>query len=580
MGAYLLVSLAAQAEGSALFHRLRRDAETAGMTVCDLSPRTWLGTAGPARPSVVSVGAWTLVGDVFNRDRAPVWRVSDKDPHVYEKKLLARFWGRFVALRLDAGGRAAAVLRDPSGALDCVHWTEGAMNFVASEPPDWLFETARPSWRVSRDRVEAALHDPYSTAGALLLEGPTDVLPGSLQPLPHGDPVVLWRPDWLVRAAAPISNSEAAASLRTAIDEAVAGVSRLPGPMAVEISGGLDSSILAATLQRTAGDQVGLWLNAWGPDAAADERPWVEVLARHLDIPATAVPRAMGHVTQDLLDAMPQGFRPGLAALDGLHDADWARRFEAEGIARVVTGKGGDSMFVQPADLGVFVDLWRERGWRALFSPALMGLARWNERSVWTLIAQARRRQWSPAAIDAPNALIKPGQGGNAFRHPWLVGISDLGPAKRRQILGLVQGIGLHGPSLQTRAVQVSHPLLSQPVVEACLALPTPQLTVGKRDRGLARQAFSDRLPPLITARRSKGEMTAFYGRMISDGLDVLRPWLLEGRLAAMGLIDHDSADALLTRESLAWRGGYVDIMVTAAIEGWVRAWERRLSPT
>ena len=71
--------------------------------------------------------------------------------------------------------------------------------------------------------------------------------------------------------------------------------------------------------------------------------------------------------------------------------------------------------------------------------------------------------------------------------------------------------------------------------------------------------------------------MTAFYGRMIADGLDVLRPWLIEGRLASMGLVDRQGADALLNRESLAWRGGYVDIMVTAAIEGWVRAWEDRL---
>ena len=151
--------------------------------------------------------------------------------------------------------------------------------------------------------------------------------------------------------------------------------------------------------------------------------------------------------------------------------------------------------------------------------------------------------------------------------------------AKRRQILGLVQGVGLHGPSLQTQAAAVIHPLLSQPVVEACLALPTHQLALGRRDRGLARRAFGDRLPSTILDRRSKGEMTAFYGRMIADGLDVLRPWLLEGRLAAMGLIDREGAEALLTRESLAWRGGYVDIMVTAAIEGWVRTWERRLSP-
>lgn len=578
MGAYLLVSLASgTAADDPRFEGARQRAEAAGMAISSLSSRTWVGVAGPGCPSILAVGAWTLVGDVFNRANAPVRRVRDDDPHVYEKKLIARFWGRFVGVRLDANGCVAALLRDPSGALDCVYWSDGPLTFVASDAPEWLIDHARPRWRIDASRVEAALHDPFSTAGELLLDGPDAVLPGTMRAFPDGAVTDLWRPDWLVRSSAPLSDAEAASALREAVDETVAGFARLPGVLAGEVSGGLDSSVVAATLEKNVKGRVGLWLNAWGPDPSGDERPWAEALASHLDISLVSVPRATGRVTQELLQDMPQGFRPGLAALDGLHDADWARRFEAHPIDRIMTGKGGDSVFIQPADIGVFVDLWRARGWRALLTPDLVRLARWNERSVWSLLTQARRRDWSPAAIDAPNRLLRPRQAGKLHRHPWLDDIEDLGPSKRRQILGLVQGVGLHGPSLQTQSADVAHPLLAQPVVELCLALPTPQLTLGRRDRGLARHAFGDRLPASIAARRSKGEMTAFYGRMIADGLDVLRPWLLEGRLAAMGFIDTESADRILTRESLAWLGGYVDIMVTAATEGWVRAWERRL---
>jgi asparagine synthase (glutamine-hydrolysing) len=579
MKTYLIASVSADTPaGDERLSRLRAEAEAAGMVVKPLSPRAWLAVSGSKSAPTVSVGAWTLLGDVFNRDAAPVRRVPHHDPYVYEKKMIARFWGRYVAIRLDAGGAPAAVVRDPSGALDCVSWTSDGLTLIASDLPSWLSPTCRQGWRIDRERVEAALHDPYGTAGALLLDGPTAVLPGTLQPLPEGIPVALWRPDWIARSAEARSDAEAADALRKAVDESVAGFSRLGGVLACEISGGLDSSIVAESLVRSGKDHTKLWLNAWGPDPSADERPWVTSLAEHLAIAATTVPRAVGRVTPAFLEAIPQGFRPGLAALDTLHDADWARRFETDGIDRVLTGKGGDSMFVQPADIGVFVDLWRERGWRAFFLADTVRLARWNERSVWTLVQAARRRDWRPQSVDAPNGLLRPRTSPNRPRHPWLDGIDDLGPAKRRQILGLVQGVMLHGASLQTQAAAVIHPLLSQPVVETCLALPTPQLTLGRRDRGLARRAFADRLPASITTRRSKGEMTAFYGRMIAEGLDVLRPWLLDGRLAAMGLIDRQGAEGALTRESLAWRGGYVDIMVTAAIEGWVRAWERRLS--
>ncbi len=580
MGPYLLAGVTADEEAAHQpLARLRARAEAAGMTVVGLSAQTWIAVEGARKPPLLSVGAWTLIGDVLNRNATPVRRVHDHDPLVYEKKMMARFWGRFIGVRLDGAGRPTAVLRDPSGALDCVVWTAEGLTVVASDPPAWLPAAHRSGWRIDDARVEAALHDPFGTTGALLIDGPTAVLPGTLQPLPEGPSATLWRPDWIARSAPPQSDDAAEAGLRDAVDEAVAGAARLGGVLACEISGGLDSSIVAAALAGAAKDQTRLWLNAWGPDPSSDERTWVAALADHLAIPATVVPRAVGRVTADFLENMPQGFRPGLAALDALHDADWAARFEAAGIDRVLTGKGGDSMFIQPADIGVFVDLWRAQGWRAILSPDLVQLARWNERSVWTLVRQARQTLWRPTAIDEPNSLLAPRRSASSSRHPWLDRVEDLGPAKRRQILGLVQGVMLQGPSLQTRAVSVFHPLLSQPVVETCLALPTPQLTLGRRDRALARKAFADRLPATITSRKSKGEMTAFYGRMIAEGLDVLRPWLLEGRLAARGLLDLAGADAALTREALAWRGGYVDIMVTAAIEGWVRAWERRLTP-
>lgn len=581
MAFYLLCGRSADApSGVAISEALKDRARTAGLSVTDLSDTTWLAVAGPGLPSTRQIGPWLLVGEVHTRHRPAVRLVPDDDPHSYETKMLARFWGRYIGVRLSSRGEIGALLRDVSGALDCIWWRAGPLTLVASDLPDWLVRSTGRGWRINPDRVEAALHDPYSSAGDLLLDGPVAVLPGTLQDLSDPEPVTLWRPDRVYRSASSLTDDAAAKSLRDAVDETILGFVKTGGALAAEISGGLDSGIVAAALSQSAPDQVRLWLNAWGPDATADERPWVALLAAHLGIEATCVPRATGALTFDRLCDLSLGVRPGLAALDGLHDADWARRFRAAGIDTVLTGKGGDSIFIQPADPGIFVDHHHETGWRALLDPSLPALARWNERSVWTLVQAALKPGVQPSPVDDPNPLLRARRRADHPRHPWLQGIDDLGPAKRRQILGLVQGCGLHTPSLQSRAVCVQHPLLAQPVIEACLALPVWQLTLGRRDRALARQAFANRLPEALVARRSKGEMTAFYGRLIADGLEVLRPWLLHGRLADMGLIDPERADAALTRESLAWKGGYVDIMTTAAIEAWVRAWERRLSGT
>ena len=561
-------------------HSLRHQAAGHGLDIVDLSSCCWVGLGGPRPPSMLKVGPWILIGDIIPRRHAPVHRISADDPDAYEKKLLARYWGRYLGVRLAPSGEVVEALRDPSGALECARWSHQGLTFLASDIPDWLVKRTRPPWRIAFDRLAAALPAPH-LASDLFLDGPEAMAPGTIQPLPTGHSRPLWRPAWIAadRSADRLTRPAAERLLREAVEEAVSGLADLGGPLAAEISGGLDSAIVSACLANRDGPVPLLWLNSFGPDPAADEGSFVEALAARLGISPTRIARQEGSVTRQDLEAMPHRLRPGLAALDSAHDGEWAKQCRQAGARAVLTGKGGDALLVQPASMEVFGDLWRRQGWRSIVSPALPALARLNERSVWTVLGRAihperpRPRLHPPIPLGpTPPAPVDP--------HPWLEHLEGLGPAKRTQILGLIHSLTFHGPSLQTQAVEVLHPLLAQPVVEACLALSTPQLTAGRRDRALARAAFADRLPPEILERRSKGEMTAFYGRMIGRSLYVLRPWLLEGRLADKGVIDRATVEALLTRESLAWRGGYVEIMTAAAFEGWVRAWEARLPVT
>ncbi|MET3836053.1 hypothetical protein ABIB58_001394 [Brevundimonas sp. UYEF29] len=256
--------------------------------------------------------------------------------------------------------------------------------------------------------------------------------------------------------------------------------------------------------------------------------------------------------------------------MDPVNDGIAAERLEALGIETVLTGKGGDAVFFQAFGEEVFADLRQRRGLRALVSSTLPAVARWEGRSIFSVVAGRRARPSDPqAGFLAPDApTLAP--------HPWLEAAPTIGPAKRLQIVGMLDGAGFSAASLQTRVADIRHPLLSQPVMEACLALPADVLTLG-RDRGLARLAFAARLTPQIATRRSKGDLTAYYGRLIARSLDVLRPWLLDGELVGRGLIDRRRADQALSAEQLIWRGGYRDIMVAATMESWLRTWRSRL---
>lgn len=582
MGDYLLVGCTERSEAAmTLSSELRQRAQHAGDRICDLNAHAWLAVRGPHPPKTLQVGAWTLVGDVFNRQSPDLPWTAPDDPWSFERKMTARFWGRFIGVRF-SGDQVSALFRDPSGAMECVAWTQEGLTLVCSSAPDWLLERVRPPWRINVRRLAQALHDPVATTGSLFIDGPVALEPGVVQPLPLDEPPeAVWRPAAFARRSldSPPPIEEAASDVRAAIDEAVSGLAGASGPIAAEVSGGLDSSVVAASLVHCAPGAVQLWLNLYGTTPESDERVYVAALARTLDIAPTSVPHAAGVLSETGLNAISQGFRPGLNALDRPHTMDWARRATAAGVTAVMTGKGGDSILLQRATADIFDDLWHAYGWRALLAPDVLELAAANEISIWSMIQQARRRAREPYHPPARSHPLLSPLSSPPVLHPWLTGCEDFGPAKAFQIAGVADNVSRHGPSALTDAVDVRHPLCAQPVIEACLALPTPLLTIGGRDRGLVRHAFRDRLPVEILERRSKGDMTRIYGRMILESLDVLRPWLINGRLAALGLIDRKAAETELDRDTLVWRGRFSTIMVAAAFEGWLRAWERRLGP-
>ena len=156
--------------------------------------------------------------------------------------------------------------------------------------------------------------------------------------------------------------------------------------------------------------------------------------------------------------------------------------------------------------------------------------------------------------------------------------MGSLPPAKAGQVRRLVNARLFWGDCRRARAVELLHPLLSQPVMEHCLGLPMDVLTEGPRDRGLARRAFQERLPEALLQRRSKGDLSRFYCRTVRESAPFLRSWLMDGRLATEGLITRQEVEAGLGETSLIRDPRSNRFLVLAVLEAWVRRWERRVA--
>lgn len=537
--------------------------------------------AGPRRPVLrwVARGQGLVIGDLYEAkgagasDSSALLDREENDPVAIAKRLTSSFWGRYVAIihPTDLGG--PSVFRDPSGAVEAISWRCGAVTVVASTVPEFLLAALPPNLALDLDQIAAWLADPAAIAGSSALEGIDALAPGTLARPGRADTQV-WRPlDCIL--ARPSGKNDLPDMLEDAVDHVVGALCAGRQGILAEVSGGLDSSIVAAALAKAPGARVVQWLNYRAASGEGDERVFARSLACSLAFELVEAEKPEYVLTESKLAAVSGGLRPGLNGLDCERDVDVGVRAEAAGADTIFTGQGGDMVFFQSPTPLVAADLLHLGGLRGLTDPGLVDTARWLRKSVWSLarlaLFEAHGRRRSFPGLDTSAAIP-------TVAHPWLLDLEGAPPAKRLQVLSLVQKQTLYGENRRSHVADVVHPLMAQPVMELCLNTPTAMLTRGGRDRALAREAFARRLPSVITSRRTKGSLGGYYARTVAESLSFLRPFLLEGRLSQLGLIDVARLDPLLTREQLAVRGDYPSILFTAVVEAWVRRWEGRIS--
>ncbi|QJU60081.1 hypothetical protein HL653_22170 [Sphingomonas sp. AP4-R1] len=486
-------------------------------------------------------------------------------------------WGGYVALGIEPNApHTLSLFRDPIGTLDCLTWAASGIR-IATSRPDLLLPMAPPDdLGIDWPRVGQLLRFPGSGGEAVPLLGLTVVPPGTLL---RASSDGIWSERlWSFAGAAhrrfdwPRTPAE---SLPDLIDACVTAWAGGVDRAIAELSGGLDSAIVAAALGRCQPQPVARWFHYYGPDAPGDERIPARAVARQLGLPCDEVCGIERPIDAVLVDAIPVGARPSLASLSLFHDQDLAHRGQALGATHLFTGHGGDAVFYQYATPLIACDLRASPLPLATRLAAIPSLARWTGRSTWSIAAHAlmpRRRRLS-FEPDFPLDLVSqaiPHQGAFADER---AAAADLAPAKQLQILNLAATRARFAPSWTSETMTLVHPLLSQPLVERMASLSAFDLTCATRDRALIRSAYARRLPPEVIARRGKGSVTAYYGRMLARSLPFLRDYLLGGALARHQILDLTALETCLTIERLMESNIYAEIYSILFMERWVRHW-------
>jgi asparagine synthase (glutamine-hydrolysing) len=417
------------------------------------------------------------------------------------------------------------------------------------------------------------------------------LLPGECLTIEQGraSKVSYWDPLDIARASVVENTDEAAAVLRTAVKTSVHTWAACHDSILLYLSGGLDSSIVLASLYDAPKRPHVTCLTEYSPGADSDEREYARLMTQHVgfcaqieqlrnsDIPLQAMLNAR-------LTPSPQGTHRRVEA--ARREAQLAHRC---GASAVFSGSGGDQLFFQNSARLSVADFLVRRGVRIPLARLIYQAAQLEKKSVWRISRDALANALSPERFD-PLTSIFEGQTlvsagtedcistARAARRAQRRRRPHIPPGKLWHAYDVAPADCYYDPFGESGDPEQIAPLLSQPLIETVLQIPTYLLLADGWERGLARRAFEAELPPAIARRRGKGGIEEHLFDILQKNKEFARSLLVDGVLADRGLIDRDRVASALSDGPSGVLKGSAEIYVYLATEAWLRMWGRQAS--
>ena len=512
-----------------------------------------------------------IVGELFTLDGSRMTEMDEPSAARLASSngeaLFRSSWGRYAAfLQLESGGQA--VLRDPSGGLTVYYadW-DGLACYFGDIEPALVLGIVRPEI----DTLFAAhwLAWPHLRTARTGLAQVRELLPGTRRIMGETGVIdALWDPWTHIRE--PIADfDEAARRVRETICSTVAALAGDREQILLELSGGLDSSILAAALAQSGAPFA--CVNFTTGLADGDERRHAAAVARMHG--AELIETGIEPAADFLMASGMRRPRPGASVLLGPVDRALSASADARGADALFSGGGGDNIFCFLTTAAPVIDAWRS-GKAVAAWDALRDVAELNGCTVWTAARHAMRkarRQASPKAwrVNREFLACAPPP---PDPHPWLIPPAGALPGQLEHVEGLALIEDLLDAADRTQTYDMVYPLLAQPVAELCLGIPSWLWVRGGRDRAVARAAFADLLPDLVLHRRTKGRLEGLCAQAFIANRRRIAELLLEGRLQQLGIVDRGEIEAYLATEAIADHR-YFRLFDIATLELWLRSW-------
>lgn len=496
------------------------------------------------------------------------------------RHLIEHYWGRYVAFLREAGAVHVRVLRDPTGAMPGFAIKYSGINIICSHISDCA-KLGLVNSTINWDHIAAYLWSRRLVTRHTGLDDVQQIQAGECMAigLETTSSSFYWNPAMVHDQRLLEDRAQAMHELRTVVQQCVTSWAACYSRILHELSGGLDSSVVLACLSESSVGANIVCENFFTQGAQGDERFFANKAASLSGVRLIETPLRSRDVRFEQLFDSTRVATPALSNLLPEYQSNRERLIKASGIDAVFSGQGGDHCFLRTASRLIAAEyVWRHGVKRGL-SRVVLDTSRFTRTPIWSVVAKAvtsglLRRYDDPYELSPPPLVSEAAWralDSSSIRHPWLEDAKHLPESKLIQILNIVDSQNFYRiPALHAEIV---HPLISQPIIELCLQIPSYVLSYNGIDRALVRDAFSDIVPSEITKRTVKGATTGYVHRLLVTNLPFLRDLLLGGLLIER-VLDRAKTEAALSEAALV-REPHLLFPVLSAIqaEAWLRTW-------
>jgi asparagine synthase (glutamine-hydrolysing) len=501
------------------------------------------------------------------------------------RHLIESFWGRYVAFLHDAHARVTWVVRDPSGGLPCYVVRCRGVDVYFSRVDD-IVDLLEAPLEINWPYLLAAVCFLREHSAGTALREVTQVLAGECVEMRAGigKRFFYWDPLALASTEVIEDPAQAAAAMRQCVRDVVHAWASRYDHLLLSLSGGLDSSIVLACLQDAPARPRITCFHYYPLGADLDERAFARAAAAKAGLGLIERPRDSSFSLQPLrtIQRTPEPTNYPYFLEHSRADAQLAAE---HGASAVVIGYGGDQLFYQERAQWAAGDFLHRRGLRPGMLRVALDAAQMDQISIWRVLRETLsgllfHQRWSPLQeagrmrpLLVPAALAEARRDAG-FLHPLLRHPRGAPSGKLWHAHQISQPFDFYDPLGREGEAERIAPLVSQPLMELCLRIPTYVLTQGGWDRAVARRAFYGDLSPGIRNRRHKGGIEEHLRLTLEHNRPFLRELLLDGALVREGIVDRGRLAEVLSGRATRIAAGSGEILEYAGIEAWLTRWD------